>query len=190
MRNALVSIIAPIYKYYPILVHSLQAQTHKNWELILIHDSPNQELYDLIKTINDTRIKYMWTEERYNDWGHSLREIALQHISQESEFVVITNADNYYVPIFIEEMLAGFKDNTVATYCNMLHSHKRWDVIHAGLQCGKIDCGCVMVRKNIVLEFGWKYRDFGADWGFIRDVIQKYGGESFLKVNKILFVHN
>ena len=73
-KDAKVLFIAPIYNYYPILVHALQAQTHDNWELLLVHDGPNDlGLAATVAAFNDERIDYSETALRHNDWGHSLR---------------------------------------------------------------------------------------------------------------------
>ena len=40
-RKPLVSVIAPVYNVYPYLrdcVHSVQAQSYQNWELLLVDD--------------------------------------------------------------------------------------------------------------------------------------------------------
>ena len=122
-KDAKVLFIAPIYNYYPILVHALQAQTHDNWELLLVHDGPNDlGLAATVAAFNDERIDYSETALRHNDWGHSLRRGALERIAQEKsgDYIVVTNADNYYAPGFLSLMLNAFEDDTVVTCTAML----------------------------------------------------------------------
>ena len=56
------SIITPTHKRSHLLtraVSSLQAQTHTDWEMIIINDSPGDTSYnDFVSSINDSRIRY------------------------------------------------------------------------------------------------------------------------------------
>jgi len=186
----LVSFVAPIYNYYPILIPALISQEYQNWELIIIHDSPNSNMEDLVKSFNESRIKYMSTKERYNDWGHSLRPIGLQNVSQNSDYVIVTNADNYYLPQFLLLMIEPLvQDNDiVATYCNFLN---RKQLNNSRLIHGGIDCGNFMVRTYIAKKIGWVGREFAADWRFINSIIEKFGESSIKKIpDDVLFVHN
>ncbi len=185
-----ITFIAPIYNYYPVLIPSLLLQTHSDWRLILIHDGPNStQLAEQVEHFKDSRIDLYFTDKRYNDYGHSLRGIGLQRVSN-TDYLVHTNADNYYVPKFCEYMLKSFLEGIVAVYCDMLHSHKEWGLLEAQPAFGKIDCGAVMFKVTAALETGWKSRRFEADWDMIAEVLRKYGINSFKHVNKPLFVHN
>lgn len=185
-------IVAPIYNYYPILIHSLQAQTYKNWELHLIHDGLNSDLKDIVTKMKDDRIIYQDTLHRYNDWGHSLRRRVLENLSEsDGDFLLITNADNYYIPIFLEEMIKPLKDSSfIASYCNILHSHRKWKKLETYLERAQIDCGCVLIKLKEALSVIWDSTLFWADWIYIDKLLQKFGKEVFYKVNKILFIHN
>jgi hypothetical protein len=181
--------IAPIYKYYPQLVPSLLAQTYKNWRLLLFHDGPDfGPLKTQIEAFNDPRVELAWTDRRYNDWGHSLRAIGLR-FAKDADFIVHTNADNYYVPDFCNQMVHAFREETVAVYCDMVHSYYSWGILPAKIQFGKIDCGAVMFRAKVALEIGWPSRAFAADWVMINEVHQKYR-DRFEYIPRPLFVHN
>lgn len=186
--------IAPVYEYDPILVPALQLQGHQDWQLLLIHDGPNhQGLSERLRSLADPRVRYYETPERINDWGHSLRALALENIAEEpieGDYVVITNGDNYYCPGFTEQMLAAFDGDTVAVYCRMSHNHRRWALIDSRLEHQFIDCGCIMVRRTAALDVGWRSREHAADWEFVRDLLARYGQERFRKLETVLFVHN
>ncbi len=190
-----VAFICPVYQSYPQIISSLILQTHTDWELILIHDGPNTT--GLKSLINDPRIKYIETPKRAGNWGHSLRAWALENIdtlSSDADFVVITNADNYHAPVYIEYMLIGFTNNpsSVATYCSdMVHSYKAWQVIPCSLKLGYIDCACVMVRKDVAKEIGWRdVTNHSSDWTYFNDIIKKYGADKWTKVRGCLLIHN
>lgn len=200
-----VTIIATIYNSYPQIISALLCQTHTNWNLLLIHDGKNETgLRKIVEDTNDSRIIYIETEERKNVWGHNLRQWALQEmadgkIQQDSEYVVITNADNWYSPIFLEEMLKGFvRPGIRVTYCSaFIHSYlspqpngnHRYGPINSRLELGYIDCGSVMIRKEAACYIGWNSMEIYSDWEFIRDILHKYGERSFRMVLGTLFVH-
>ena len=123
-----VTFICPIYNQRPLLAYALLEQTNPNWELWLIHDGPGK-----VDAPQDERIKVIVTPERRNNWGHSYRSEYLQQVT--TDYVCITNADNYIVPVFIEYMLKGFDQNTIGVYCaEMVHSYKAWQTIPCRLE--------------------------------------------------------
>lgn len=191
---AKVIFIAPVYNYYPILVHALMLQTNPHWELLLIHDGPNStELQSVLKQLNEPRVRYYESPRRYNDWGHSLRAMGLDQIEKEAiegEFIVITNADNYYCPGFLEIMLKGFESSLVAVYCPLVHDHHGWRLLDARVEYKHIDCGCIMVRREPALETGWTSREYAADWVYISQLAKRFGSHRLKKIDNILFVHN
>lgn len=204
-KNSLL-FICPIYNSYPQIISSLLCQTNPNWELLLIHDGENTtNLKQLVDSFNDSRITYLEYPIRKNDWGHSLRRWALEEILNKrigllSEYITITNPDNYYIPIFVEEMIKGFTNlNIIATYCshfvhgylspNLEGDHK-FGVITSDLKLGMIDCGSVVVRKEQACEVGWRSLEIYSDWTYFEDLIKKYGKDKWKKVLGCLFVHN
>lgn len=191
-----VTFICPIFNSFPEIIPSLINQTHKNWELLLIHDGPNEtNLEQLIKAIGDNRIKYSETPYRSGNWGHKIRSEALSNLKESNtNYVVITNPDNHHVPVYIEYMMNGFKKNpnAVATYCSkMVHSYRAWDSQDCRIERGWVDCAGVMVKKDIACDVGWNnITDHSADWLYFADIVKKYGTNRFAKVPGCLLVHN
>ena len=186
----LVTIICPIFNSYPYIIHALQAQSYKNWELILVHDGPSNILSH-IQQIDEPRVKYSETKERSGNWGHKIRSEQIQQA--KGNFVVITNPDNYHTPTYLEKMLSGFNSPRIkATYCaQMVHSYIDWKVIDCKLQRGYLDCGGVMLRTDSAKAVGWNdLETHSADWSFFADVIKRFGVGSFAKVEGCLLVHN
>lgn len=189
--ESLVTFICPAYNAHPYIIESLQAQTHKNWKLHIVHDGPNDTgLKDYIASLNESRVVYEETQTRSENWGHSIRSEWLK--KAEGDYVVITNQDNYHVPVFIEYMLAGFIPGTIATYCSdMVHSYKAWQIIPCSLRRGYLDCAGVMVKMSAVKEVGWNDTEsHSADWFYFNDLIKKYSPQSFKKVTGCLLIHN
>lgn len=186
-----VTVICPIYNSFPEVVSSMICQTYKNWELLLIHDGPNIDGLELyINLVNDDRIKYIETKQRVGNWGHSYRSEYIQKAT--GDYVLVTNADNYHVPVYLEYMLKGFGDGVVGVYCSqMTHSYKAWQVIDCKLQRGYIDCAGMIVKTSAAKQVGWKnVTDHSSDWLYFQDLISKFGANAFVKVRGNLLTHN
>lgn len=196
-----VFIICPAYKRFPQIISSMICQTHKEWELHLIHDGINPEFRKWVEMYNDSRIHFSENETTGGKYGHPIRQKYLNllkenKIGQDCDYVVITNEDNYHTPNYLSKLVQPLKDNPnlVASYCSdIVHSYKDWDILtskHIPM-LGYIDCGQVMIRKNIASEIGWRDIDgHSSDWTYFNDIIQKYGVNKWLKVKGCLFVHN
>lgn len=187
-----VTFICPIYKSFPAVISSLIMQTFKDWKLILIHDGPGTgEVKAYVELLNDDRIEYTETETHRGAWGHSIRSEWINKV--ESEYLVITNPDNYYVPVFLEYMLKPLQLNPsmIASYCTyMVHSYKAWVTQQCFLQRGHIDCGGVVLRTEAAQLVGWKSLEHSADWLFFNDIVNRYGARKWAPVKGTLFVHN
>lgn len=185
--------ICPIYQSYPQIISSLLLQTHKNWELYLVHDGPDTTgVKNLIP--DDKRIHFRETRKRGGCWGHYIRSIFIQESKNISDFVVVTNADNYHTPVFCEYMLKAFERRpaSVAVYCShMVHSYKAWQVLPCSLNVGFLDSAGVMVRSENAAAVGWNdITTHSADWQYFADLIATYGADKFYRVEGCLLVHN
>ena len=200
-----VTVICPIYQSFPQIISSLICQTHKNWSLILIHDGQNSTgLAKIVENYNDSRVFYIETPERKHNWGHHLRKWALNEIKEgklvpDTDYIVITNPDNYYIPTFMEEMVKGFTSDKVATYCSsFVHGYTsnqpdgtyRFGVLQTKLELGWLDCGGAMVKKDVACDIGWESMEIYSDWEYFKKIITKYGKDKWAKVLGCLFVHN
>lgn len=183
-----VIVICPVYQNYPAVISSLIAQTHQNWELYLVHDGHGE-----IELPKDRRIHFECTKERVGNWGHSIRAEYLQKLKDKGEYVIISNVDNYYAPVFMQRALECFRSNptAVAVYCRqIIHSYTNWEVMNCRLQRGFIDCGQVMLKMPEASSVGWKSNEHSADWFFFNDIANSFGRNSFVPFKGALFVHN
>jgi hypothetical protein len=191
-----VLVIATIFESFPYIIGTMLAQTHRDWFLLLMHDGPEHVgIKKYVETIGDPRIAFVETSEREGNWGHGLRQQALRNVAnmKDVEYVVITNSDNYHVPIYLEYMLKGFTDESlVATYCgSMTHSYIEWGVLDCKLERGYLDCAGVMVKKDVACEIGWNdTKSHSSDWTYFQEIANKYGWDKFKKVQGNLLVHN
>ncbi len=188
-REKAVTFICPVFKSYPVIAASLLMQTNPNWKLWLIHDGPLPA--DQMPVIpEDDRIQFTINSIHRGNWGHSYRSEFLKKV--DSDFVVITNADNYHMPVFVDYMMKAFKLNTVGVYCSaMVHSYKNWEAQPTRLARGHIDCAAMMLRTKEAKTVGWNdVTSHSADWKFFEDLIKHYGADRFTKIEGCLLVHN
>lgn len=192
--NAKIAFICPVYNSFPEIISSLINQTHRNWVLHLIHDGENSTgLRKLIEHINDPRILYTETEYRAQNWGHLWRQKWLQKLKgSDVDYICVTNADNFHSPNYCEQMLKGFTNGQVATYCaQMSHSYINWRIIDCKLQQGYVDSAGVLVRADVATSIGWPdVEAHSADWLYFKAIIDRHGAEKFAKVEGMLLVHN
>lgn len=89
-------------------MESLESQTFKDFEVILLHDGPTSRDLPNLESLS-LNIKTIITEKRYDDWGHSLRDIGIKKAS--GEYLLFFNADNILYPQALEEVDRVSKDN-------------------------------------------------------------------------------
>lgn len=192
--NAKVAFICPIYNSYPEILSSLINQTHQNWHLFLVHDGPaTKNIKAIVEAANDPRVEYIETETRVGSWGFPIRRDYLQKLKDtDFDYVVITNSDNHHTPNYCEAMIKGFTGGQVAIYhAQMVHNYIGWGVIDCRLQQGFLDCGGVMIKKDVAVEVGWNdVKSHSSDWIFFSEIIKKYGAHRFGKVPGCLLIHN
>lgn len=169
------------------LVDSLKAQTYKNFEVLLIHDGPNPDS----EHIKREGITYVETEDRFNDWGHSLRDIGIT--LSRGQYILFLNCDNVLYGNALEEIKelsespieAAFsygdyvfssrdivifpillKGQTTDGFHLFRESGSSKDLILTGYppQKNYIDCmQLVMRRSKWVYYGGWYDKTFAAD---------------------------
>lgn len=182
------------------LKYSLINQSNKNINVHCLYDTPFIEEAEEVTT-DEIVWDVSFMAKRYNDWGHSLREIGLNSCSgKDDDYILFTNGDNYYCPPFVEEMLFLTLPEVGVVYCDMVHSHPRPDSSSGGsygffrteFRPNFCDIGAFIVRLDIARAIGYKHKHRDADASFISDILnyQKTNPFKIEKVNKVLFVHN
>nr|WP_308550895.1 glycosyltransferase family 2 protein [uncultured Peptostreptococcus sp.] len=115
MKEGLVSIITPVYNAEEFIVEtieSVQAQTFKDWELLLVDDCSKDSSGKLIeaKAKGDDRIKYIKLEK--NSGAAVTRNIGLSEA--QGRYVAFLDSDDIWKPEKLEKQLAFLDDREVA----------------------------------------------------------------------------
>lgn len=173
-------------------IHSIKAQTYKNYKLIVVHDGPieNEYIKNKFHSFKDSNIEMYETPERVDKYGYPHRK-KYAFMDQNFDWLLYTNDDNYYVPVAMEAMLfTGITYNSSIVYCNMISSHSMWLPLITEFKAEKLDLGGFIMSK----EIGKKYNfDLSGDC-FLSDakLIERISSnkESIKKVNNFLYIHN
>ena len=184
-----------------ILIGSFRVQTRKDWVLHIVYDGPPpQSIIDVVAPyINkdgkyyDRRIDFWQSPERYQHYGHPNRRTMLEAIKTEPyDYVLMTNDDNYYVPVFVEYMLDECKNRTGIVYCDTVHSHARYETHSSELRENAIDMGAFIVRADIAKATGFNHDHFSADGAYAVECYNNciIGRLKAVKIKKALFIHN
>lgn len=199
------TVICVAYKRYrniPVLIHAFLAQTVQNFRLLIIHDGADAEMEKLLTPYRDANpgiVDFMFTAQRYNDYGHSLRDIGLKHV--DTEYVLQTNDDNYYCPKFLEYMFAPVRQMTPGpdiVMCDMIHSHNKpggrkqapYNFFETRPQRLSIDMGCFMARSALAKQTGFRDKSHDGDATYFEDIVRAAGTPKVVKVPHVLFMHN
>lgn len=203
LGKPLIEVIAVTYKQpgpLAVFVQCFLNQTADNWKLSVWHDGPNPEFDAQMRRFErSTRtIEHHHTERRFNDWGHSLREIALQRTT--GDYVLLTNGDNYYVPRFIEAVThACTNGNPDIVMFNALHSYAwgsngqpvspPYTVMDTELRPAGIDMGAAIVKTPLAKLVGFRDKSMGGDGTYFSD-LRRLADLRVTKLPSVLFVHN
>jgi glycosyltransferase involved in cell wall biosynthesis len=121
-NNQSVSICIPAYKSPSLLnrcLNSIVNQTYKHIEIIITDDSPNDEVFDVVKKFaGDTRIKYLKNHSALGtpeNWNEGLRLAS-------GEYIKIMHHDDWFtsdrsLEVFMNKAFESGAD-FVCSYCN------------------------------------------------------------------------
>ena len=185
-----------------VFVQSLLNQTCKDWILSVFHDGPSNEFCEIMNNFKGhapEKIYYETTDMKYGDYGHSLREAALARA--QGDYVLLTNADNYFVPRaieFLSEVVAD--DNPDVVMFDMVHSHHRpgrrplpsYSFFETDYKRGAIDVSAAIVRTDLAITAGFRDKGYAGDATYFEDVAKEKFPKplAVTKLPRVLFVHN
>ena len=203
--SALVSIVIPtlcagahahrIHALNRLLRHDLPAQSHPNYEALVISDGPNPDVSNLVNDIGDSRVNYAATEARTGYWGHPATRLGLS--MARGDYFVRMNDDNRPYPNFLAALLSGFRDDVDITYARVVFANEarrfwapyfadRWTYILpsdqlAHLQSDNIDCMNVMVSMEVAKACAYAWSDaIDADWHFLEAALNSRAEYNFV----------
>lgn len=170
------------------MLTSLLAQTNPNWKATVIIDSVEAMPAEKIVTLlDDDRITFSYTGQRYNNWGHTPREIGKQ--ASTADYVILTGDDNYYCPPCVQDIIQTAKEKPGLIYWDMIHSHYDYHYFKCEPWMNQIDMGAFATRTDLAKQIKLN-TSYAADGEFVEEFKVKFSNEMIVKINKVLFVHN
>lgn len=190
-----VEFIIPTYDRVELLhcmLTSLISQGNSDWSAMVVidgcfEDRGDNKIWDVITALDDSRIHTEFTEHRYNDWGHTPREIGKQ--LSTADYIIMTGDDNYYTPNFVEELVLASKGNPGMIYWDMVHSHYDYQYFKCEPGFNQIDMGAFATRRDLAQQIPLG-KEYAADGLFVENFKHMFPNERIVKINKVLFVHN
>jgi glycosyltransferase involved in cell wall biosynthesis len=113
MTDNLVSVIIPTYNRAHVIQNALDsvlAQTHINWECIVVDDDSDDNTCDLVASYvkRDHRFKSL-IRDRLPKGAQTCRNIGL--LQAQGQYVIFLDSDDYLLPFCLERRLAYFKNH-------------------------------------------------------------------------------
>ena len=110
MSKPLVSVVLPIYnceQYILYTINALQGQTYTNFEIIAIDDNSTDNSYNIVKSINDNRIKLYKNESNLGIAKTTNKAFSLCN----GEYILQQDHDDISLPNRIEVSLNFLENN-------------------------------------------------------------------------------
>lgn len=200
-----IDVIAVAYQRFgelKVFVQSWINQTEKNWVLTVIHDGPSAEFEMIMATFEaqaPQRVFHKTTELRHKDYGHTLRDIGLKSVT--GDYVLLTNADNYFIPKAVEFMNEALNQNDAdVVIFNMIHSHNRpggrnlppYSYFESNYAPRSIDISAAIVKSELARMAGFRDKTHDGDVTYFGDIVNMKAPLplSILKIPRVLLVHN
>lgn len=184
------------------ILQNIEDQTYRDFEVLLYHDGPeSREVVDLSKY--SYPIKYTATDKRYNDWGHSLRDMGIR--AARGEYIVHMNSDNIMYPQMLQTLYEASEDTYVNNFYNnviLIYPILAQGMVSNGLFLGRVTdlnrkilfsgfpCALhlidamqlVMLRSAWLQEGGWYDKSEDSDGRMYPKFVSKYNAHHLSEV--------
>lgn len=121
-NGSLISVIMPAYnagRFIREAIDSVLAQTHSDWELIVVDDGSTDDTIELARQYQDPRIRLFALEHS----GYSSRVRNFGLAQARGEFIAFLDADDLYESDALESLLAHLLKNPA---CIAVHGFERF----------------------------------------------------------------
>ncbi len=187
-KKPLISILTPVYNqslYIRRTIHSVQNQTYKDWEWIILDDGSTDGTGDIIRSYQDSRIKYFFQEHA------GINQLTRTHNKALSlcngELIATLDSDDYWPEYNLEVHIKSFEDpDVVLSYgecCVVTPNEKKMSYIgiHEDTSIAKNDPvgsflkgiinmnslippSVIMMRHRTLLKIGGFLEEEGVPW--------------------------
>lgn len=106
-EKPLISVIMPVYNRVHVIMNAINSvlnQYYDNWELIIVDDGSTDGTRELLRTLNDDRIKIFFNEK--NIGVSPSRNVGLEKVS--GDYIAYLDSDDLWDPRFMSAMIGAF----------------------------------------------------------------------------------
>lgn len=186
-------------------LHSLNSQTQLSFEVLIYHDGYlnkplSKEITEELRWLSKNAIggyKFEITPERFNDWGHSLRDKGINET--KGKYIIHVNADNLLYPdclnyafnylqehkepdgITMALKMVGMRARRISETKIVIYNDKagrdptRWVTLKGILEHGSIDAMQLILKTKLWKnEGGWYDKREDGDGYMYRNFGKKY----------------
>ncbi len=167
-------------------MRSLLDQSCQDFEILCYHDGP------LIEPGIVSPVEIEATANRFNDWGHSLRDMGIR--AARGEYILHFNPDNVLYPDALEVLSRGTADllvfpvkmmglerNGHLVYYSQPRNYQKFQVLDGRpLVCSNVDCMQVVMKRQRWLEVGGWFDKREASDGFMYPLFARFFGVEYL----------
>ncbi len=118
-RNELVTIITPSFncsKFIEETIKSVQSQTYKNWEMVIVDDCSTDNSIDIIKSLMKTDERIKLYQQRWNGGPAVARNVAIEHA--KGRYIAFLDSDDLWLSEKLEKQINFLhKKNAALVYC-------------------------------------------------------------------------
>ncbi len=167
--DSLISAIVPCYNSAATIketLGSLEAQTHGNWEAIIIDDGSTDGSSEVIKRLEsaDPRVRSRWQP---NQGLGSARNTGIQ--TAQGDYFVFLDSDDILLPHMMERLLRAIQRNPPAdiAHCGLIYSDsglvaRNWrmpaetpsDYFFSLAHSNLFACHCILLRRPLFQRMG------------------------------------
>lgn len=163
----------------PLLVWSLIAQTHQDWELFVLDqsgaegDEPGVRQYIpwLPGRVFD-RVTFAKVR-RVGDWGQTMKEQAAKRLAT-GDLLMFPADDAYYTPTALAEMVKVVEQGADLALCGWLYDLMGYHPMPPTPAVGHVDVGGFAVRRSVFLEHGWPSKEQTGDGELVVSLAAKH----------------
>lgn len=169
-------------------------QSDPNWEVHVLQDGPNPHIRDIVDSFSHPQIT-LHELPKAGYWGFPHREAFIaQRAPSATDWVCLTNDDNYYAPCFVEKMRkAALGASTAMIMCDFSTRNREWGVIEVKPEFDHILMGAFAVRMDIAQQVKFRnYADIFSDSRWVEDLREHIAsmGMHIVRIPSVMFVHN